>query len=127
MSITYLLSGVCPSVPQVCDFNLSRRLPTFGGNLVKSEELPNSPAWQSPEVLDGCDYNTQSDVFSFGVILWEIITLGVPWTNKDDRPVNMFAIMRKVKDGARLQFPPEDTIPGRELPELTEVRMQGCF
>lgn len=105
----------------MCDFNLSRRMPAFG-NLTKSAETPNSPAWQSPEVLAGSDYNTQSDVFSFGVILWEILTLGIPWA-KDDRQMHLLYIMNKVKEGFRLEFPPLESIPGPPLAELPEVRI----
>ncbi|MEW5304214.1 MAG: hypothetical protein WDW36_006840 [Sanguina aurantia] len=112
---------------KVCDFNLSRRMPAFG-SLTKSAETPNSPAWQSPEVLAGSDYNTQSDVFSFGVILWEILTLGIPWA-KEDRPMHLLYIMNKVKDGFRLEFPPLADIPGpplAELPELIAIA-QACW
>lgn len=55
---------IAPQV-KVCDFNLSRMVAqqqqlTNSGN-------PNSPGWQSPEMLAGQPYGKASDVFSFGV------------------------------------------------------------
>ncbi len=35
----------------------------------------NSPQWSAPERLAGDDYSFPADVFSFGVILWELCTL----------------------------------------------------
>lgn len=40
---------------------------------------PNSPGWQSPEMLAGQPYGKAADVFSFGVVLWEVMTRKEPW------------------------------------------------
>ena len=61
------------SVAQVCDFNLARALKT---DMVEPSATLNSPAWSAPERLQGKRYGKSADVFSFGVILWELITLG---------------------------------------------------
>jgi serine/threonine protein kinase len=66
-----------PSQPQVCDFNLSRVV-ADEAQLANSGN-PNSPGWQSPEILGGKAYGKPADVFSFGVVLWELITLRQPW------------------------------------------------
>ena len=62
-------------VLQVTDFDLSRQalqtepVPYSGG-------APNSPAWSAPERLKGEHYTEKADVFSFGVVLWELTCLG---------------------------------------------------
>lgn len=58
---------------QVCDFNLARALKS---ETVEPSITLNSPAWSAPERLQGKRYGKAADVFSFGVILWELITLG---------------------------------------------------
>lgn len=70
-------ANVGAPVLQVTDFDLSRQalqtepVPYSGG-------APNSPAWSAPERLKGEHYTEKADVFSFGVVLWELTYLGEP-------------------------------------------------
>jgi serine/threonine protein kinase len=38
-----------------------------------------TPEWAAPEVLRSESFDDRADVFSFGVILWEVLTGEVPW------------------------------------------------
>ena len=51
--------------------------------LAKSLGPANSPAWSSPELLAGGEYSHAHDTYAFGVILWEILTLQVPWKSEE--------------------------------------------
>eukprot|EP00727_Mastigamoeba_balamuthi_P010947 m51a1_g6475 putative adenylate guanylate cyclase (2810) ;mRNA; f:78846-93655 len=53
--------------------------------------------WTAPEVLDGAACTPQSDVYSFGIIAWEIITREVPYDDCNPHTV----AMRVVKEGLR--------------------------
>eukprot|EP00210_Caulerpa_lentillifera_P005373 g5135.t1 len=64
-------------VAKVCDFDRSREVPATGF-VPRSDTFANSPAWAAPEVLGDQDYSIQADVYSMGVILWELITLKNP-------------------------------------------------
>uniref|UniRef100_A0A7N0TLR2 non-specific serine/threonine protein kinase n=1 Tax=Kalanchoe fedtschenkoi TaxID=63787 RepID=A0A7N0TLR2_KALFE len=64
-------------VVKVCDFGLSRlKHQTF----LSSKSTAGTPEWMAPEVLKNEPSNEKSDVFSYGVILWELLTLRVPWS-----------------------------------------------
>uniref|UniRef100_A0AAQ4PYQ5 dual-specificity kinase n=1 Tax=Gasterosteus aculeatus aculeatus TaxID=481459 RepID=A0AAQ4PYQ5_GASAC len=56
----------------VGDFGLAEKIPT---NLAEVEKLSvvGSPFWMAPEVLRNEPYDEKTDVFSFGIILCEII------------------------------------------------------
>lgn len=41
----------------------------------------------APEVLRSEPSNEKSDVFSFGVILWELVTASIPWNNLNSMQV----------------------------------------
>ncbi|KAD3337540.1 hypothetical protein E3N88_33060 [Mikania micrantha] len=63
---------------KVADFGLSRlKANTF----LSSKSAAGTPQWMAPEVLNDDPSNEKSDVYSFGVILWELVTLQIPWSN----------------------------------------------
>jgi serine/threonine protein kinase len=51
--------------------------------LAKSRGSANSPYYSSPELLAGGDYSHAHDTYTFGVILWEILTLQEPWMGEE--------------------------------------------
>ncbi|KAH7651963.1 sterile alpha motif and leucine zipper containing kinase AZK protein [Dioscorea alata] len=64
-------------VVKVCDFGLSRlKHHTF----LSSKSTAGTPEWMAPEVLRNEPSNEKCDVYSFGVILWELATLRMPWS-----------------------------------------------
>uniref|UniRef100_A0A3B6PJG2 non-specific serine/threonine protein kinase n=1 Tax=Triticum aestivum TaxID=4565 RepID=A0A3B6PJG2_WHEAT len=64
-------------VVKVSDFGMSRlKHHTF----LSSKSTAGTPEWMAPEVLRNEPANEMCDVYSFGVILWELATLLVPWS-----------------------------------------------
>ncbi|OMO79446.1 hypothetical protein CCACVL1_13675 [Corchorus capsularis] len=63
---------------KVGDFGLSR---FKNGTFLTTKSGRGTPQWMAPEVLRNEPSNEKSDVFSFGVILWELMTVSVPWNN----------------------------------------------
>ncbi|XP_058009631.1 uncharacterized protein LOC110654774 isoform X1 [Hevea brasiliensis] len=63
---------------KVGDFGLSRwKNATF----ITAKSGRGTPQWMAPEVLRNEPSNEKSDVFSYGVILWELMTVSIPWVN----------------------------------------------
>lgn len=81
---------------KICDFNLSRLLEQSTGSLASVQ----NPRWLAPEVLDGEGYSKESDVYSFGIVMWEVLTRQIPWYGVDTGD-----IVSLVRDGARPQVP----------------------
>ncbi|XP_073299426.1 probable serine/threonine-protein kinase SIS8 isoform X1 [Primulina huaijiensis] len=63
-------------VVKVCDFGLSRMKHS---TYLSSRSTAGTAEWMAPEVLRNEPSNEKCDVFSFGVILWELCTLQQPW------------------------------------------------
>ncbi|CAM0876337.1 unnamed protein product [Alopecurus aequalis] len=61
---------------KVADFGLSRlKLETF----MTTKTGKGTPQWMAPEVLRNEPSNEKSDVYSYGVVLWELVTQKIPW------------------------------------------------
>uniref|UniRef100_A0A673N749 Mast/stem cell growth factor receptor Kit n=1 Tax=Sinocyclocheilus rhinocerous TaxID=307959 RepID=A0A673N749_9TELE len=62
-------------VAKICDFGLARDITTDSNYVVKGNaRLPVK--WMSPESIFECVYTFESDVWSYGILLWEIFSLG---------------------------------------------------
>ena len=54
---------------KLCDLGFSKFKER---NSIKFESRIGTPAWMAPEVLNGEEYDHMSDVYSYGIILWEL-------------------------------------------------------
>ena len=92
---------------KVCDMGLSKLLDEATRDSRTTTGAAN-PRWLAPEVLGGANPTAASDVFSFGVIMWEILTWKLPWS---DTPT-VWNIVGNVMKGGRLALPPSSELPG---------------
>ncbi|EKX47066.1 hypothetical protein GUITHDRAFT_106982 [Guillardia theta CCMP2712] len=59
---------------KIADFGLSRFRVEY------TMTFCGSPKWTAPEVLNGQNYDTAADIWSYGVVLWELLTRKVPYS-----------------------------------------------
>ena len=64
---------------KLCDFGLSRIKNTKKNK--NNNIRVGTPHWMAPEILQGEKYECESDVYSFGIILWEMLTRQIPYKN----------------------------------------------
>uniref|UniRef100_A0A1I7T3C6 Protein kinase domain-containing protein n=1 Tax=Caenorhabditis tropicalis TaxID=1561998 RepID=A0A1I7T3C6_9PELO len=83
-------------VLKISDFGMSRP-----GVYIKMSKGVIPLRWLSPEAIKDNTYSNKSDVWAFGVLLWEIATLGgFPYNNVPDKD-----ILNKLTEGMRLEQP----------------------
>ncbi|PSN51419.1 Mitogen-activated protein kinase kinase kinase 7 [Blattella germanica] len=80
------------TVLKICDFGTACDKKTYMTN------NKGSAAWMAPEVFEGSNYTEKCDVFSWGIILWEVLTRRKPF---DDIGGPAFRIMWAVHKGDR--------------------------
>ena len=89
---------------KVTDYGLAlRNGPATRGAVTHSNNLARPVRWLSPEALRWHRYSEESDVWAFGVTLWEVWSSAqVPyWERETDSDVTNFV----VNEGGRLQRP----------------------
>lgn len=65
-------------VVKVCDFGLSQ-IRNQGEILKDRENAKGTPLWMAPEVMKFQEFDEKCDVYSFGIVLWEIVTRKPPF------------------------------------------------
>ncbi|KAJ6633342.1 Platelet-derived growth factor receptor alpha, partial [Pseudolycoriella hygida] len=93
------------NVVKICDFGLARSM-YKSDNYKKKGEAPLPFKWLAIESIGDQVFSTYSDVWSFGIVMWELFSLGkVPYPGMDaDQSLYM-----KLKDGYRMGKPENAT------------------
>jgi tyrosine-protein kinase Srms len=104
-----LLSGTDKLSVKVADFGLSR---IMQGGYYKTDDKQIPVKWSAIEVLKTGTYTPKSDVWSFGVMLWELFSFGnVPYSGLS----NMETVDQVCEKGYRLPLPKSCPIDLHEL------------
>ena len=89
------------------DFGIAKR---FQKTMDKAKTIIGTPYYFSPEIINGKPYDSKSDIWSLGVLLYEMMTFKMPF-NANSLPMLSVKIMRG-------QYIPPPTIYTKDLREL---------
>jgi serine/threonine protein kinase len=119
-----LLSSVTDAKPHVviCDFGLCKLFGDDDGDAAAGGAglgVMGTASYMSPSVIDGrSGYTTADDVYSFGLVLWEVCTGRVPFEGM--KPIQV--IFQVSEDGLR-----PDLGDGDDLPPALRALIAECW
>jgi serine/threonine protein kinase/alpha-tubulin suppressor-like RCC1 family protein len=95
---------------KVADMGLSKLAEDAqGGAKVSTMGGGANPRWLAPEVLGGQKASMESDVYAFGVVMWEMLTWQLPFSEE-----NVWVVSSAILRNERPEVPPFDQLPGFE-------------
>ncbi|XP_057953384.1 serine/threonine-protein kinase EDR1-like isoform X3 [Malania oleifera] len=86
------------STVKICDFGLSRVMTDAP---LRDSSSAGTPEWMAPELIRNEPFSEKCDIFSLGVIMWELCTLNRPWEGVPQERV-VYAVAH---EGSRLDIP----------------------
>lgn len=83
---------------KICDFGLSR---VMTESPMRDSSSAGTPEWMAPELIRNEPFSEKCDIFSLGVLMWELCTLNRPWEGVPPERV-VYAV---ANEGSRLDIP----------------------
>ncbi|XP_068499977.1 probable serine/threonine-protein kinase SIS8 isoform X3 [Phaseolus vulgaris] len=83
---------------KICDFGLSRLMTE---SPMRDSSSAGTPEWMAPELIRNEPFTEKCDIFSLGVIMWELCTLSRPWEGVPPERV----VYSVANEASRLEIP----------------------
>ncbi|CAM9364466.1 unnamed protein product, partial [Pylaiella littoralis] len=96
---------------KIADFGTSRWTQTTNSTGLatyttkSSQTTQMSIAWSAPEVLESEGSSYESDVYSFGIVVWEVVSRELPWAKKTRPRDILTAVWRGVRPSFHVDAP----------------------
>lgn len=90
---------------KLCDFGLARVRTETSRQTSSNLTLSYTLQWTAPEILRLKNYTDRSDIYSLGIVYWELAARKIPYDGFQDSVIRL-----SILDGERLQIP-ETTPP----------------
>ncbi|AGF85754.1 tyrosine kinase family protein [Moumouvirus goulette] len=96
------------------DDDFTIKITDFGFATIKQENTKmthcGTPCWTAPEILRGETYDEKVDIYSFGIVMWEMLTGRKPYNG-----CNFMQVSLDVIGGTRPQIPSDCPLEYRKL------------
>ncbi len=108
-----------PVMAKVGDFGLSSRMFVPHLRETMRHRLVENPTWLAPEITREEEFNEKSDIYAYGIILWELLTRKHPFEDWG------FNFMFELEDAVKLEKKRPDIPP--ECPEQLAKLVRDCW
>ncbi|CAF4171200.1 unnamed protein product, partial [Rotaria sordida] len=85
---------------KVCDFGLARTQDETTRQTISNPSLVCTLKWTAPEILLAGHHTDKTDIYSLGIVYWELATSEIPYDGLSDGVIRAFVLA-----GDRLKIP----------------------
>ena len=100
---------------KISDFGLSR---LYQKSCIMSGNL-GTCYWMAPEIIVNKKYTTKVDVYSYGIIIWEMCTRKIPYSCMSQQHIQFYVSVKKGRPNLKI-------IPNNTPPKIVQL-MQMCW
>lgn len=107
--------------PKIADFGFSKIFEEGTQDQINMTRKIGTPIYMAPELLIGDNYSNKVDVFAFAMLLYELLTLRKPWSDKKDFKEKKFNLVSYIEKGQR------PTILDKEISDKFKDLIKRCW